>query len=164
MPVLFDVAFELRRGETLALLGTNGAGKSTVLRAISGLITPQRGVIRLAGQTITFVSPEQRLKLGIVSLTGGDGVFPSMSVSENLEMGAFTYRGEPAEVRDRVDRALEPLPEPGRAPAGRGPDPVGGQPADPRPGHGPAPRPRGPARSTSSRWAWPRRWWPTSSA
>ena len=62
--VLFDVNIEVARGEVLALLGTNGAGKSTVLRVIAGLGTPSRGVVRLAGRTITYVSPEQRAQLG----------------------------------------------------------------------------------------------------
>ncbi|OWY62109.1 ABC transporter, partial [cyanobacterium TDX16] len=109
--VLFDVGFEVRRGEVLALLGTNGAGKSTILRTVAGLITPQRGVVRLHGQTITYVSPEHRVRLGVVSLAGGSGTFPSMTVAENLEMGAFTYRGDPADVRDRVDRVLETFPQ-----------------------------------------------------
>jgi ABC-type branched-subunit amino acid transport system ATPase component/predicted MFS family arabinose efflux permease len=109
--VLFDVGFEVRRGEVLALLGTNGAGKSTILRTVTGLITPERGVVRLNGATITYVSPEQRVRLGIASLAGGAGTFPSMTVAENLEMGAFTYRGEPADVRDRVDRVLETFPQ-----------------------------------------------------
>ena len=84
--VLFDVGFEVRRGEVLALLGTNGAGKSTILRAIAGLGTPARGVVRLHGRTITYISPEQRVKLGIRILPGGKGVFPPMTVRENLEM------------------------------------------------------------------------------
>ncbi len=58
--VLFDVGFEVRKGEVLALLGTNGAGKSTILRAIAGLGTPARGVVRLNGRTITYTTPEQR--------------------------------------------------------------------------------------------------------
>ena len=61
--VLFDVGFEVRRGEVLALLGTNGAGKSTILRVIAGLGTPSRGVVRLHGTTITYVAPEQRVQL-----------------------------------------------------------------------------------------------------
>ena len=60
--VLFGVDFEVRKGETLALLGTNGAGKSTVLRVVSGLAVPERGVVRLNGQNITYCSPEQRAK------------------------------------------------------------------------------------------------------
>ncbi|NUR25921.1 MAG: ABC transporter ATP-binding protein, partial [Catenulispora sp.] len=109
--VLFDVGFEVRRGEVLALLGTNGAGKSTILRVVSGMATPERGVVRLNGRTITYVSPEQRVRLGVVSLAGGAGVFPSMSVRENLELGAFVYRGDPDDVARRIDRVLEIFPQ-----------------------------------------------------
>lgn len=109
--VLYDVGFEVAQGEVLALLGTNGAGKSTVMRLISGLSTPEHGVIRLDGRTVTFVAPEQRIKMGVVTLSGGAGVFPSMTVRENLEMGAFVYRGEPAEVGSRIERVLDLFPQ-----------------------------------------------------
>src|SRR5207237_346810 len=62
--VLFDVNLDVRRGETLALLGTNGAGKSTVLRVISGLGIPSRGVVRLNGHNVTLCSPETRVRWG----------------------------------------------------------------------------------------------------
>jgi ABC-type branched-subunit amino acid transport system ATPase component/predicted MFS family arabinose efflux permease len=105
--VLFDVGFEVRKGEVLALLGTNGAGKSTILRVIAGLGTPSRGVVRLDGVTITYVAPEQRVGLGIRLLPGGKGVFPQMTVRENLEMGAYIYRGDPADRERRIARVLE---------------------------------------------------------
>jgi ABC-type branched-subunit amino acid transport system ATPase component/predicted MFS family arabinose efflux permease len=108
--VLFDVGFEVGRGEVLALLGTNGAGKSTILRAIAGLGTPARGVVRLNGRNITYTTPEQRAKLGIRILLGGKGVFPAMTVHENLEMAAFVYRHEDADFRRRLDRAYELFP------------------------------------------------------
>jgi ABC-type branched-subunit amino acid transport system ATPase component/MFS family permease len=105
--VLFDVGFEVRKGEVLALLGTNGAGKSTVLRAIAGLGTPARGVVRLNGETITFVSPEKRGQMGIRLLPGGKGVFPQMTVRENLEMAAFVYRRDGTDQERRIARVLE---------------------------------------------------------
>ncbi len=105
--VLFDVGFEVRRGEVLALLGTNGAGKSTILRLIAGLGTPSRGVVRLHGTMITYVRPEQRVKLGIRLLPGGKGVFPYMTIRENLEMGAYIYRGDSADRDRRIARALD---------------------------------------------------------
>jgi ABC-type branched-subunit amino acid transport system ATPase component/predicted MFS family arabinose efflux permease len=108
--VLFDVGFEVRKGEVLALLGTNGAGKSTILRAIAGLGTPARGVVRLNGRTITYTTPEQRAKLGIRILLGGKGVFPAMTVHENLEMAAFIYRSDDADFRRRLDRAYDLFP------------------------------------------------------
>ena len=108
--VLFDLSFEVRKGETLALLGTNGAGKSTILNVITGLGTPERGVVRLNGRTITFATPEVRGKLGIEMLPGGRGVFPSMTIRENLEMGCFRYRGDKADVERRIARVLDLFP------------------------------------------------------
>ena len=105
--VLFDVAFEVRKGEVLALLGTNGAGKSTILRVIAGLGTPARGVVRLDGQTVTFVSPEKRGRMGIRLLPGGKGVFPQMTVRENLEMAAFVYRSDKEDLERRIAKVLE---------------------------------------------------------
>jgi ABC-type branched-subunit amino acid transport system ATPase component/predicted MFS family arabinose efflux permease len=108
--VLFDVGFEVRPGEVLALLGTNGAGKSTILRAIAGLGTPSRGVVRLDGRNVTYTTPEQRARLGIRILMGGKGVFPAMTVNENLEMAAFVYRSDQADFRRRLDRAYDLFP------------------------------------------------------
>jgi ABC-type branched-subunit amino acid transport system ATPase component len=105
--VLFDVGFEVRRGEVLALLGTNGAGKSTLLRVVAGLGTPSRGVVRVDGQTITYVAPEQRVRMGIRLLPGGKGVFPDMTVRDNLEMGAYVYRRDPADRDRRIARVLD---------------------------------------------------------
>lgn len=105
--VLFDVNFEVRKGEVLALLGTNGAGKSTILRAIAGLGTPSRGVVRMNGETITYVAPEKRVHLGIQLLPGGKGVFPDMNVAENLEMAGFVYRDDPDDLARRIAYVLE---------------------------------------------------------
>jgi ABC-type branched-subunit amino acid transport system ATPase component len=108
--VLFDVAFEVRRGEVLALLGTNGAGKSTILRAIAGLGTPARGVVRLNGRNVTYTTPEQRARLGVRILLGGKGVFPAMTIEENLEMAAFVYRHDDADFQRRLERAFDLFP------------------------------------------------------
>lgn len=108
--VLFGVDLHVARGETLALLGTNGAGKSTVLRVIAGLGTPSQGTIRLAGRNITFTTPEQRANLGIQLLPGGRGVFASMSVAENLEMGAYLLRGDRRLQRERIEGVLDLFP------------------------------------------------------
>ncbi len=108
--VLFNVAFEVRRGEVLALLGTNGAGKSTALKVAAGLVTADRGVVRLNGRTVTYATPEQRSRLGIHLLPGGRGVFGEMTIYENLEMGGFAYRGDRAEMRRRMERVLAMFP------------------------------------------------------
>jgi ABC-type branched-subunit amino acid transport system ATPase component/predicted MFS family arabinose efflux permease len=109
--VLFDVNLDVRRGETLALLGTNGAGKSTVLRVISGLGIPARGVVRLNGHGVTLSSPETRVRWGIHQLPGGKAIFDPMSVRENLEMAGFMYRRDGGERDARMERALDVFPE-----------------------------------------------------
>jgi ABC-type branched-subunit amino acid transport system ATPase component len=109
--VLFDVNFEVAKGETLALLGTNGAGKSTILRVISGLEIPERGVVRLNGQNITYVAPEARARLGIIQLPGGKGVFPSLTVHQNLAVSARLTGLPGPEQRRRMRNVFELLPE-----------------------------------------------------
>ncbi|NUU23059.1 MAG: MFS transporter [Streptomycetaceae bacterium] len=109
--VLFDVGFDVKRGETLALLGTNGAGKSTILKVVCGLGTPSRGVVRLNGRTITFVAPEQRGRYGVHLLPGGKGVFPDMTVRENLEMAAFRVRKDTANRDRRFGYVLDLFPD-----------------------------------------------------
>jgi ABC-type branched-subunit amino acid transport system ATPase component/predicted MFS family arabinose efflux permease len=110
--VLFGVDFEVRKGETLALLGTNGAGKSTVLRVISGLAVPERGVVRLNGQNITYVSPEQRAKyLRVMQLPGGAGVFGNLTVEQNMNVSARLNATGRADVQQRVANVFELFPE-----------------------------------------------------
>jgi len=109
--VLFDVGFEVRRGETLALLGTNGAGKSTILRVVSGLGMPRRGVVRLNGRTVTYTSPQLRSRLGIQQLPGGNGVFPDMTVRQNLVMGGYIHRGDREDVERRIVEVLDLFPD-----------------------------------------------------
>jgi ABC-type branched-subunit amino acid transport system ATPase component len=110
--VLFGVDFDVRKGETLALLGTNGAGKSTVLRVISGLAVPERGVVRLNGQNITYVSPEQRAKfLRVMQLPGGHGVFGNLTVEQNMNVSARLNASGRSEVQQRVADVFELFPE-----------------------------------------------------
>jgi ABC-type branched-subunit amino acid transport system ATPase component len=109
--VLFDVNIEVQKGETLALLGTNGAGKSTILRVISGLEVPERGVVRLKGQNITYVTPEARAQLGIIQLPGGKGVFPGLSVSQNLAISARLLEKTGLDPQERLRYVFELLPE-----------------------------------------------------
>lgn len=108
--VLFGVNFHVEQGETLALLGTNGAGKSTVLRVVAGLGTPSKGSVRFHGRNVTYTTPEQRAALGLQLLPGGRGVFGSMTVAENLEMGGYLLRHDRALLRERSEAVLELFP------------------------------------------------------
>ncbi|HUP73187.1 MAG TPA: ATP-binding protein [Acidimicrobiales bacterium] len=113
LQVLFDVEFEVQRGEVLALLGTNGAGKSTLLKTVSGLIMPDRGVVRFNGRTITLVAPEVRVAAGMVQVPGGDAIFPTMSVKENLDIWCELIE-DPTKrqaARDRVYRVFPQIHE-----------------------------------------------------
>jgi ABC-type branched-subunit amino acid transport system ATPase component len=109
LQVLFGVDLEVQRGEVLALLGTNGAGKSTLLRAISGLVLPDRGVIRMSGRTITLSDPEIRVAMGMVQVPGGEALFPNQTVAENLEVWSWLIE-DPAKRRERLDAVLETFP------------------------------------------------------
>jgi ABC-type branched-subunit amino acid transport system ATPase component len=106
--VLFDVNLDLWEGEVLALLGTNGAGKSTVLRAVTGLGRPNRGVIRFEGESLTTASPAARLARGIVHVPGGKATFPSLSVRDNLRARGWSVRRD--DLIGRIDRALDLFP------------------------------------------------------
>ena len=108
--VLFDVEIEVAKGEVVALLGTNGAGKSTLLRAISGLGIPDRGVVRLNGPTITYAEAETRFRVGIVQLRGGSGIFPSLTIGENLRASLLGSTVDADDADRRVANALRTFP------------------------------------------------------
>ena len=100
-----------RRARCVALLGTNGAGKSTILRVISGLEVPERGVVRLNGRNITYVAPEAAGQAsGIVQLPGGKGVFPSLTVDQNLAVSARLDGGVAARGRRARRRRARAVP------------------------------------------------------
>ena len=84
-----DISLRLDRGEIVALIGANGAGKSTTLRAIAGVLPPRRGTIRFSGQDVTATPSYERSKLGIALVPEGRHVFPFLTVRENLELGGF---------------------------------------------------------------------------
>lgn len=100
--VIFGVDLEVPAGSVCALLGTNGAGKSTILRAASGLLRPAGGTVALFGEEITGVRPEARVGLGLVMVPGGRATFPSLTVDESLRIGTWPFRHD----RRRVDQAM----------------------------------------------------------
>jgi ABC-type branched-subunit amino acid transport system ATPase component/predicted MFS family arabinose efflux permease len=109
-PVLFGVDLDVQPGETLALLGTNGAGKSTVLRAVSGLLVPTRGAIRVDGRDMTLSTPVDRIGAGLVQMPGGKAVFPGLTVFENLLAGTHSFAWDRTKVRDRITEVVRLFP------------------------------------------------------
>jgi branched-chain amino acid transport system ATP-binding protein len=104
---LRGVSLTVTRGEIVTLIGSNGAGKTTTLRAISGLVRPSSGAIRFAGQSIGGRRPEQIVRLGIAHAPEGRGIFPNLSVRDNLELGAYV-RHDP--ISADLERAFARFP------------------------------------------------------
>lgn len=110
---LTDVSFEVNEGEMVALLGVNGAGKTTTLRAISGMIPVRSGSITYEGRPIHHLHAEDIVELGIVHVPEGRGLFGTLTVRENLELGAYTARArrQAAETMDAVFQLFPVLRE-----------------------------------------------------
>ena len=108
--VLFGIDLEVGDGEIIALLGTNGAGKTTILRVISGILIPRSGEVTFDGDSLKGVKPPDIVKRGIVQMPGGRGVFPGMSVAENLEIAGFLYGKDRAARKQNIDRVFEFFP------------------------------------------------------
>jgi len=106
---LHGISLEVGQGEIVALIGANGAGKTTTMRAVSGLRPIASGAIRFAGQDITRMRPDLRVVRGISQSPEGRGIFPGMTVLENLEMGAYTRR-DGAAIRQDLDRVFGLFP------------------------------------------------------
>ena len=106
---LKGISLEVREGEIVTLLGANGAGKSTTLRSINGLNRPRQGSIRFDGKEITSTPAHEIVKRGIAQSPEGRRLFPRMSVTENLEMGAF-QRSDRAGIREDMERVFELFP------------------------------------------------------
>jgi len=104
---LWKVSMEVKEGEIIAIIGANGAGKSTLLKTISGLLTPKQGMIQLFGENIEGLPPHQTVPKGMALVPEGRGIFPRLSVYENLIMGSFISRSRPK--RDDMLRQLYDL-------------------------------------------------------
>jgi len=104
-----DVSFTQREGEVLAVIGANGAGKSTLLRTIAGLHQPTSGCIRLDGQDITTLSVNRRVALGISLVPEGRRLFSSMTLEENLQVGAYHANPGPFDIK-RIYELFEWMP------------------------------------------------------
>lgn len=106
---LQGISLHVDEGEIVTLIGANGAGKSTTLRTISGLIKPRHGSIRLKGQEIAGMPPHTIVALGVGHVPEGRGIFPRLTVRENLEMGAYSIN-DPGELERRMESVFELFP------------------------------------------------------
>ncbi len=108
--VLFNVDFDIDEGEIVALLGTNGAGKSTLLKAIAGLVEPADGSIIFDGRDMTYTPPNETAGRGVTMVPGGQGVFPALTVKENLGLAGWLHRKDKARVAKATEHVLDIFP------------------------------------------------------
>ena len=106
---LKGISFTVEEGEIVSLIGSNGAGKSTTLRTITGLMTPRQGTVTYAGEDISGLRADLIVKRGVAMVPEGRGVFAKMSVAENLDLGAF-QRNDPSGVRQDIERMYDIFP------------------------------------------------------
>ncbi len=106
---LQGISFHVNEGEIVSLIGANGAGKSTTLRAVSGLLHARKGTIEYKGQLLNNTPAEQIVRLGISQVPEGRKIFAPLTVRENLEMGAYT-RSDPAEIEASMKRVFASFP------------------------------------------------------
>ncbi len=105
--VLKDVTFHLKKNNILGVLGRNGMGKSTLIRVLSGLILPSKGVIELMGENITNYAPHVRAQKRITTIVQGRGIFPKLNVYENLLMGIISQKRK---INSRLDEVFSYFP------------------------------------------------------
>ena len=108
--VLFGVDFDVQQGEIVALLGTNGAGKSTLLKGICGLMRPSKGTVVFKGEDVTNLTADVTTHRGISLMPGGKGVFPTLSVAENLRLAAWLLRKEPERLENARREVFDLFP------------------------------------------------------
>ena len=116
--ILHGIDLHVDRGEIVVIIGPNGAGKSTAMKAVFGLLNISAGAIRLAGDNITNTPPQQVVMKGVAYVPQSANVFVSLTVEENLEMGAYVSRDDPAARIDEIFALFPPLREKRRQPAG----------------------------------------------
>jgi ABC-type branched-subunit amino acid transport system ATPase component/predicted MFS family arabinose efflux permease len=108
--ILFDVDLEIGEGEIVALLGTNGAGKSTLLRSICGVVEADKGAVIFDGVDVTHAPPYEIAAKGITQVPGGQGVFPSLTVAENLRVAGWLDRRNAVLGKERLNEVIEMFP------------------------------------------------------
>ncbi len=108
---LRGVSLRVDEGEIVTLVGSNGAGKSTTLRAISGLVPPSAGTIRYGGRPIQGKAPHEIVAMGVAQAPEGRGIFANLTVEENLKVGAYARRESWRELEEERERALAHFPQ-----------------------------------------------------
>ncbi|HZS39674.1 MAG TPA: ABC transporter ATP-binding protein [Polyangia bacterium] len=106
---LQGVSLSVEKGQIVTLVGSNGAGKTTTLRALSGLIAPTRGRIRFDGRALVGLKPHEIVRLGVAHSPEGRGIFPNLTVRDNLELGAYSRSDRDGIAKD-LERGLERFP------------------------------------------------------
>lgn len=104
------ISFTVGEGEVVTLIGANGAGKTTTLRTLSGVRSVAQGSVTFDGQDITTMPPHERVKLGICQAPEGRGIFPGMTVLENLEMGTYTRKSKDAKQAEELEHVFDLFP------------------------------------------------------
>jgi branched-chain amino acid transport system ATP-binding protein len=104
------ISLQVSQGEIVALVGANGAGKTTLLKTISGILTPAEGSVSFEGKDLTKVKPFQRVVEGICQAPEGRGIFPGMTVQENLEIGKYSRSAAKDEMSDDLEMVYELFP------------------------------------------------------
>ncbi|NTV63257.1 MAG: ABC transporter ATP-binding protein [Oscillochloris sp.] len=107
---LKGISLKIEQGEIVTLIGSNGAGKSTTLRTISGLLTPRHGHVQLNGKPIHNIPPHEIVKLGVAQSPEGRRIFPRLTVLENLEMGAYLHDTRGEAYQKDLERVLTLFP------------------------------------------------------
>ncbi len=116
--IVHDCSIAVDRGEIAVIVAPNGAGKSTAMKALLGMVALRSGKVLLDGEDITGLSPQDRVRRGMAFVPQTDNVFVTMTVRENLEMGAFLRRGDIAGTMDRAFELFPALKEKRSSPAG----------------------------------------------
>lgn len=106
---LKGISLHVNEGEIVTLIGSNGAGKSTTLRTISGIIHAREGSVNFDGKDITHIEPHNIVNMGLGHVPEGRGIFPKLTVQENLDMGAYTITSQ-SDIKNRMELVYETFP------------------------------------------------------
>jgi len=109
IPAVRGLSFKIQKGQVISLMGTNGSGKTTTLRGISGILPPSGGQVLFEGKDISKESPHKIVQMGISHVPEGRGIFPQLTVIENLKMGAY-IRNDNQGIKEDIEKYLELFP------------------------------------------------------